>query len=212
MQEHNQLCDNSLTERQWARKGFLLKEGALGTLLWSNCYHYNQFRYYRPEEVRPATKDELRMFFRPERERHNQLARQRRVQRIERDRAEKEDEEYWRKLREQYRVQQIVCRSIHPLLVQMEHMKSRYSAVVIDTETTGLSPIYHEILQLSIVSINGEVLFDSYFKPVAESWDSAQAVNGISPGMVKDAPTLAEKIAEISEILYFCDEIIGYNV
>ena len=52
---------------------------------------------------------------------------------------------------------------------------------------------------------------DSYFKPCVLSWDDARRVNGISPEMVQDAPRISEKIAEINEIMFQADTIIGYN-
>lgn len=84
--------------------------------------------------------------------------------------------------------------------------------IILDTETTGLSPSYDELLQVSIINGKGEVLFDSYFKPNAASWDEAQAVNHISPEMVKNSPRLNEKAYEISQILDKAHKIVGYNV
>lgn len=44
-----------------------------------------------------------------------------------------------------------------------------------------------EILQLSVVRGDGEVLFSDYVKPeVKKRWPKAQEVNGITPAMVKD--------------------------
>lgn len=83
--------------------------------------------------------------------------------------------------------------------------------IVIDTETTGLCAEEDEILQLSIISEKGERLFDSYFRPLHKSWSAAQAVNHISPEMVADAPSIADKAAEIQRILNSADTIIGYN-
>ena len=82
---------------------------------------------------------------------------------------------------------------------------------MIDTETTGLDAIENELLQVSIIKDSGEIMFDSYFKPFATAWTEAQAVNGISPDMVKDAPRISEKIAEINGILAGAGTIIGYN-
>jgi DNA polymerase-3 subunit epsilon len=83
--------------------------------------------------------------------------------------------------------------------------------IVVDTETTGLDPERDELLQVSIIDNNGKKLFDSLFKPKAASWEAAMKVNHITPEMVQDAPRIAEKIVEITEIMYQADEIIGYN-
>lgn len=61
--------------------------------------------------------------------------------------------------------------------------------IVIDTETTGLSPICDEIFQVSIIDGTRNVLYDSYIKPVAEMWDEAERVNGITHDMVANAPS-----------------------
>lgn len=85
--------------------------------------------------------------------------------------------------------------------------------IVIDTETTGLNAKTDELLQVSIIDTDGNVLFDSYFKPTRHSeWKEAENVNGISPEMVANSPTIDEKIAVINDILHSADEVIGYNI
>lgn len=55
-------------------------------------------------------------------------------------------------------------------------------SIVIDTETTGLDPFRDELLQVSIIDEEGNVLFDSYFKPLKhKEWSKAESVNHISP-------------------------------
>ena len=86
-------------------------------------------------------------------------------------------------------------------------------AIVIDTETTGLDPFHDELLQVSIIDEEGNVLFDSYFKPIRhKEWSKAESVNHISPKMVADAPHINEKAAELYAILSQAHWIIGYNV
>lgn len=217
---HNKEIHDSLTERQWALKGFMLKESAVGTKMYANHIYQDAITYYGPHEVRKASEEEITEFFRPEKERRNELARLRRAEKRREKQERRLELERWeifvkqhKPLEEQRKVTEAICQAIHPLLKQLEALKSRHKAVVIDAETTGLDIRWDEILQLSIISIDGDVLFDSYFKPVAaESWEEAELVNGISPMMVENAPDLAEKIAEINEILYFSDVIIGYNI
>lgn len=84
--------------------------------------------------------------------------------------------------------------------------------IVIDTETTGFNAKTDELLQVSIIDTDGNVLFDSFFKPTRHSeWKEAENVNGISPEMVANSPTIDEKIAVINDILHSADEVIGYN-
>ena len=93
----------------------------------------------------------------------------------------------------------------------LKNMSESKRIIVVDTETTGLDPERDELLQVSIIDNNGKKLFDSLFKPKAASWEAAMKVNHITPEMVQDAPRIAEKIVEITEIMYQADEIIGYN-
>jgi DNA polymerase III subunit epsilon len=80
--------------------------------------------------------------------------------------------------------------------------------VILDTETTGL---YGEIIELSIVDINGNVLFDKLLRPKCKIEEGAMAVHGITEAMVAGAKTFAEEWEEISETL--ADRIIiAYNV
>ena len=90
-------------------------------------------------------------------------------------------------------------------------MKNKY--IIIDTETTGFHPYDgDELLQVSIIDTDGNVLFDEYFKPQHRTeWKEAEQVNGISPEMVADCPAISEKISEINAIIENSDTIIGYN-
>lgn len=90
-------------------------------------------------------------------------------------------------------------------------MKNKY--IIIDTETTGFHPYDgDELLQVSIIDTDGNVLFDEYFKPQHRTeWKKAEQVNGISPEMVADRPAISEKISEINAIIENSDTIIGYN-
>ena len=85
--------------------------------------------------------------------------------------------------------------------------------VAFDTETTGLSAKYDDILQITIVGQDGSILLDTYVKPQnCTHWEDSQKVHGISPEMVKNAPS-AEKVAEVvRKIFDNADKIIGYNV
>lgn len=83
---------------------------------------------------------------------------------------------------------------------------------VIDTETTGTRPGEDRIIQLSVLDGNGEELFDSYIHPYGvSSWPDAQRINGISPRMVRDSPSMAELRPRIEEVLEDAVLIVGYN-
>lgn len=84
--------------------------------------------------------------------------------------------------------------------------------IVIDTETTGLDSDTDELLQVSIIDEYGNTLYNQHFKPQrTTSWKQAQAVNGISPEMVKDCPSIKSELPKIQSIINSANTIIGYN-
>lgn len=86
--------------------------------------------------------------------------------------------------------------------------------LVFDVETTGFSPSYDELLQISIVDgKTGRPLLDTYVKPVNKKyWPQAEAVNHITPQMVKHAPT-ADMIADtVRNYFDKADAVVGHNV
>ena len=85
--------------------------------------------------------------------------------------------------------------------------------VVLDCETTGLDKDDDEILQISLIDGNSDVLLNSYVKPIhTNSWDSAQKIHGISPEMVKDAPVFNDIKEQVKNIIRNADLLIGYNL
>ncbi|MBR3159982.1 MAG: 3'-5' exonuclease [Atopobiaceae bacterium] len=85
--------------------------------------------------------------------------------------------------------------------------------VFLDTETTGLDKNKDEILQLTVISLEGEVLYDKLIKPkFAKRWGKAQILHGISPYDVQDAPTMEQEKEAIEAILAEADVIVGWNV
>ena len=84
--------------------------------------------------------------------------------------------------------------------------------VVSDIETTGIDPVIDEILQIALIDGNGEVLFESMIKPSKKkSWADATKVHGITPDMVKSAPTLVDIKNQIQEILDKAKLLVGFN-
>ncbi len=72
--------------------------------------------------------------------------------------------------------------------------------VYLDTETTGLSA-EDEIVELTIIDDNEEVLINTLMKPVNHTyWPGAERVHGISPIDVRHAPTqkqITDKIRDV---------------
>lgn len=88
-------------------------------------------------------------------------------------------------------------------------------AIVLDTETTGLYPENENILQLSIISGTGEILFNEYFCPPAEKleegWYRAERVHHISVDKVRECKPFSFYVSRVMEILKRAECIIAYN-
>lgn len=89
---------------------------------------------------------------------------------------------------------------------------NRSEIICLDVETTGIDKEKDEILQLSIIDGNGEILFNEYIQPRKRtSWKAAEAVHGISPAMVKGKPRIDEFIPRLDEIMENATLLVGYN-
>lgn len=202
--------DNYKTERQWAHEGFIVVENAEGIELLPSKQSKQPCKYYKPDEVRKATKEQLDTFFKPEREKAKAY-RERKKAEKEQERQEKEQER--QVIEEKLNYYQELVERLTKLTKELYPKKEYPKEIVIDTETTGLDMFEDELLQVSIIDTDGNVVFDSYFKPIRHSeWYEAQNVNHISPEMVADAPSIYEKAAEINAIISQADLVIGYNV
>ena len=84
--------------------------------------------------------------------------------------------------------------------------------IVIDAETTGLNAKTDEILQLTILAENGDILFNEYFCPTKHtSWPEAEQIHHITYDMVKDCQPFIYHAKEIQAILDSADVVVGYN-
>lgn len=93
--------------------------------------------------------------------------------------------------------------------------RSPSTAVVIDLETSGLDPATSSVLSLSVIDGRGSAVLDTYVRPPGRlmevGWPEAQAVNGISPEDVRDAPPFWKVSDALEWYLSHADVIIGYN-
>ena len=82
-------------------------------------------------------------------------------------------------------------------------------AVILDTETTGLDD-EAQIIQLAIIDMQGNTLFDSLLRPSCEISAGAAAVHRITADRLIDAPTIVDVIDDVTKIL-FRNKVITYN-
>ncbi len=87
-----------------------------------------------------------------------------------------------------------------------------YEKVILDFETTGLSHNYDEILQVSAIDQDGNILINEYCKPknICE-WKEAEEIHNITSSMVKDKKPFEDYVEVLTDILTNADEIIIYN-
>ncbi len=91
-------------------------------------------------------------------------------------------------------------------------MKSRDKTICLDIETTGLERSVDEILQLTIIDYNENILINEYIKPRNKTqWFGAQMINGITPEDVKNKKNITYYKKEIIDIINGADIIIGFN-
>lgn len=87
------------------------------------------------------------------------------------------------------------------------------SVLILDAETTGLSPVSDDILELSIINGSGVTLHTSRYNSWYPDWsEEAQLVNRITPEMVRDLPTFESDAPKISGLLRRASVLVGYNI
>jgi len=84
--------------------------------------------------------------------------------------------------------------------------------VFLDTETTGLDPTVHEIVEIAVVDLEGHVLLNTKIKPVNIERASPEAlkVNGYNEADWAEAPTFDEIKDTVMEVLKH-KIIVGQN-
>jgi DNA polymerase-3 subunit epsilon len=85
-------------------------------------------------------------------------------------------------------------------IIDYARSKISENPVYLDTETTGLDS-NDEIIEIAIVDTNGEVIYESFFRPTKIIPVSATNIHHITNEMVQNAPTWADKWPEIRDIL-----------
>lgn len=204
------------TEKQWKKSGYVPNDNA-GTCLWTNPHHGKISVYYLPEEVHPMSPEEKEKYRAEQYERRLKY----KVHSEER-RAAEYKEDIQRKLEsaknEMERIWTKRCRKLAEECLELATMKpvvsceNKSELICIDCETTGLSPDHDEILQVSIIDGEGNILLSTYVHPYwTDEWDAAQEINGITPQLVDNAPYPHELIPMVRGILNSAKEIVSYN-
>lgn len=86
--------------------------------------------------------------------------------------------------------------------------------VVLDLETTGLSPHRHKITEIAAVKVQGREILDSFHTLVNPEQPIPRFITkltGITDDMVKDAPTIEHALPSLKEFMGDL-AIVGHNV
>jgi len=97
----------------------------------------------------------------------------------------------------------------NPKVIQSARQILAYDPVFMDTETTGFSP-KDVVIEVGVVDLKGQTLFESFFKPSIPIPADAEAVHHISERMVADAPLWKDAWPGLKDVLE--DRFVGlYN-
>lgn len=193
-----------LTEKQWYSRGYVPVSNEAGELLWSNHFCQRVFRYLFDDEVRKMTfeeKEELTNKQRAAREKRKE--KQLQMTKIPRYEAE---------------INRLMDNCVWMLKMAVKTALKEYNIVpaegtiILDTETTGLNDT-DELLQVSVVDVSGNILYNSMIKPMFhDEWSEAAKVNNISREDIINAPYLPEEAVRIAGIVAGAKTIIGYGI
>lgn len=194
-----------LTEKQWCRRGYVPVSTASGKTMWSNQMCQRSFRYLFDDEVRLMTFEERQKQKDEEREaRASRKEKHLRMTRIPGYEAEinrlKENCIFMMKL------------AVNAALEGHKPAKNAVQTIILDTETTGTSDT-DELLQISIIDLYGNEIYNSMIKPMFhDTWPGAADINHIRWKDVKKAPFLPEEAANITDYVAGAKTIIGYGI
>ena len=89
--------------------------------------------------------------------------------------------------------------------------KSRDRVLFFDLEMTGVYD-HDEVLSVSIIDGYGNTVLHTLTRPERKKrWKRTEKIHGITPDMVKDAPTLADIAPRLCEILNGADQLVAFG-
>lgn len=111
------------------------------------------------------------------------------------------------------KLKEVLRRQVNTLCRAIPKEAPIFDYIVLDTETTGLNCSYDEILQLSIIDSDNNVLMDRYIKPLlVDSWPEAEKIHKISQEQVRNEQNIYSMAVAIQKMLNQTTKIVGYNV
>ena len=97
-------------------------------------------------------------------------------------------------------------------LIELSELPSN-NVVSFALRTTGYDTEEDEVVQLTIVDLDGKELFSKTVKPQnREEWEAGEASGGIGPADVEDAPELYQFEEEISDLFEQAAIVVGQHM
>lgn len=193
-----------LTEKQWRSRGYVPVSEESGERLWSNQFCTRCVRYLFEDEVRKMTFDEAQH--------------QKDEQRTARNKRKEKQLQMTKIPRYEAEINRLMENSVWMLKMAVEaalkkhKLKSAADTIILDTETTGLA-YTDELLQVSVIDIAGNELYNSLIKPMFhDEWGEVAKVNHISREDIEKAPYLPQEAARIADSVTGAKTIIGYGI
>lgn len=198
------------TQLQWANAGKIVNSDSVGIRMWSNGHRQRAFIYFSPGDVHDGTDEELTDFFAPIRARQRDqrtAAHQRKLEKAQQEQAQQIKDA-------QIEANHLLVRNFLSDIAaryRVSPVSTRNKVIVLDTETTGLNST-DEILQISIIDDNSNILLDTLVHPYYHStWPDAEKIHGITPDVVANAPYPHELLPTIKTIFSETALLIGYS-
>lgn len=94
--------------------------------------------------------------------------------------------------------------------MKINKWKDSFNWAVIDTETTGMGK-KDQIIELTLMSSNGDILFDSLIKPTVPIHIAAMSTHGITAEMLENAPLWTDVMHEFERVASKFETILIYN-
>lgn len=209
------------TVNQWKVENKIPIDLDAGVLLWSSQLCYSTYLYYRPDQVREMTPEETEEYIQEKKAKRKEAKERRDKRRIEEYNRAVAEEVAWKVEQAANDIEKKQSRIVHNLASNLIARANelpvipcvnKSGIVVFDTETTGLDFDTDEILQISMMDGDGNVLINEYVKPYwTEQWEDVQTINNISPDMVKDALYPHELLPKVKGIFESAKLCIAYN-
>lgn len=95
-------------------------------------------------------------------------------------------------------------------IVWAQEVLADESAVILDTETTGLNSTA-EIIEIAVINTQGDPLLDTLVKPKGKIPIDAYEIHGIGSATVKNASTWPDIDQQVSDIIKNASRVVIYN-